>query len=107
MITSPKKTLAMTVAIATSLLLTSPALANGNSNTVNQQAVNQFTNSIRDALSAYDSLERGDVTAAKSKLEQALKNLRSAIDKDSTLGFSQKWKCVSQRSSSRENQVKL
>lgn len=90
MINGAKKSLALTAALAAPLVMSAPAMANANSDLVNPQAVNQFTTSIKHTLDAYDSLNRGDVTVAQSKLDQAVRQLESAIAKDPTLGFSQK-----------------
>jgi len=90
MITRAKKSLVLTAALAAPLLMSAPASANTNSDLVNPQAVNQLTTSIKHTLEAYDSLNRGDVTVAKTKLDQAVRQLESAIAKDPTLGVSQK-----------------
>lgn len=90
MINGLKKSLILSAAIAAPLFISAPAMGSTGSNEVNQQAVKQFTSSVRDTLSAFDYLERGDFTSAKSNLDQALRGLESAIAKDPTLGFSQK-----------------
>ena len=111
MITRAKKSLVLTAALAAPLVMSAPAMANTNSDLVNPQAVNQFTTSIKHTLDAYDSLNRGDVTVAQRKLEQAVRQLEGAIAKDPTLGFNQKpakafhadLKTVKSKLSSREN----
>ncbi len=90
MINGLKKSLVLSAAIAAPLFISAPAMGNTGSSEFNQQAVNQFTSSVRDTLSTFDFLERGDFTSAKSNLDQALRRLESAIAKDPTLGFSQK-----------------
>lgn len=90
MISDLKKSFVVLAAMAAPLFVTAQASANTVSNEVNHQAVNQFTQTIRETLSTYDLLNQGNVTAAKSKLNQALRNLDSAIAKDPTLSLSDK-----------------
>lgn len=90
MISTFKKPFFVLAALAASFFVTAHASANIASNEVNQQAVNQFAQSIKDSLSTYDSLNQGNVIAAKSKLDQAIRNLDSAMSKDPTLGLSKK-----------------
>jgi len=90
MMTGLRKSFILTAAIAAPLYFSANAVVTTTSNKVNQHAENQFTNSIKDALSAYDSLERGNMAAAKSKLGQAIRSLETAMAQDFTLGFSHK-----------------
>lgn len=90
MIKDRKKSLVLTAALAAPLVMSAPAMANTSNSLVNPQAVNEFTSSVKLTLDAYDSLQSGNMTVAKTKLERAVQDLERAIAKDPTLGFSQK-----------------
>lgn len=55
---------------------------------VNQEAVNLLTTSLRDTVQAYDSLQAGETTQARTKLSSAVQKLSTAAAKDPTLGVS-------------------
>lgn len=90
MINDLKKSLVLVATMVAPLCVSAPAMANTLSNKVNPGAVTEFTASVKEALSAYDSLERGDIINAQSNLEQALNNIENALSKDPTLGLPQK-----------------
>ena len=84
------KSLVLSAAMAAPLLLGTPAMASTGSSLVNQNAVDQFTSSVQQTLSAYDTYNQGNTVLAKAKLEKAIRNLENAMSKDPTLGFSSK-----------------
>lgn len=92
MTTRFKKTFVLATAIISPLLMSVPASANTNTNgnLVDHQAVSLLTTSVKDSITAYDSLDRGDTVLAKKKLDLALQSMRSALAKDPTLALSQK-----------------
>jgi hypothetical protein len=92
MTTRFKKTLVLATAIISPLFISAPALANANANQnlVDPQAISLLTTSVKDSITAYDSLDRGDTVLAKRKLDQALRSMQSAVTKDPTLALSEK-----------------
>ena len=88
MITLVKKPLVLAAALISPVVLAMPASANTTSS-VSIEAVQHLTTSLKDTASAYEALHQGNVSAAKTRLDQALSNMKTALSKDSTLGVSQ------------------
>lgn len=84
--TAFKKPMVLTAALVAPFFMSAPASAN-TAPLVNQQAVQQLTTSVKETLAAYDALNTGDVSIARTKLDTALRTLESAVAKDPTLGI--------------------
>ncbi len=80
----------LATAIISPLLMSVPAAANSSTSLVDQQAVSLLTNSVKDTLSAYDSLGLGDAVSAKRQLDKALRDMQQAVAKDPSLALSEK-----------------
>jgi hypothetical protein len=90
MINRFKKSLILIAGAAMPLFMVSPAMANVTSNKVDLQAVEQFTESVTQSLSAYHALRQGDVVTGKTKIVRAVRHIDDAVTRDPTLGFAQK-----------------
>ena len=46
-----------------------------------------MTTAVQDAMTAHDTLQRGDISQARTKIDTAVNKLQSAVRKDATLGL--------------------
>lgn len=79
----------LSAAFISPLLLSAPAMANMAPLKVDPTAVSQLTNSVQQTLTAYDHLRSGNKVEAQRVLTTALRQIESAVAKDSSLGVAQ------------------
>jgi len=88
MISFAKRMGVTATALIAPFLISTPSYAESVNTTglVNQQAVSDFSQSLRMTLDVHSLLEQGDVSQAKVKLDKALSKMQTALRKDATLG---------------------